>query len=129
MKNYLKVALVGWVALSMTSAALAQESASPKAPPEQREQMMSSGDMAGHGDMPMNDPDMRRRMAQMMDRCEKMMEQKAVKAAASAAPGDGARHATAGRYEWRTSPSYGPRAPLRAPQRVWVPAMPPADIR
>lgn len=25
-----------------------------------------------------------------------------------------------GRLEWRTQPSYGPRAPTRAPVRVWV---------
>ena len=25
-----------------------------------------------------------------------------------------------GRFEWRTQPSYGPRAPMRAPVRVWV---------
>lgn len=29
--------------------------------------------------------------------------------------------ATGGHYEWRLSPTYGPRAPLAAPQRVWVP--------
>lgn len=27
-----------------------------------------------------------------------------------------------GHWEWRSQPSYGPRAPLRAPVRVWVPA-------
>lgn len=25
-----------------------------------------------------------------------------------------------GHFEWRTPPSYGPRAPTRAPVRVWV---------
>lgn len=25
-----------------------------------------------------------------------------------------------GHFEWRTQPSYGPRAPTRAPVRVWV---------
>lgn len=30
--------------------------------------------------------------------------------------------ASAGHYEWRAQPQYGPRAPLRAPVRVWVPA-------
>lgn len=28
--------------------------------------------------------------------------------------------ASTGHYEWRQSPSYGPRAPLAAPRRVWV---------
>lgn len=33
-----------------------------------------------------------------------------------------------GRFEWRTQPSYGPRAPVRAPVRVWVgDAKPPAS--
>ncbi len=27
---------------------------------------------------------------------------------------------SAGHYEWRSVPQYGPRAPLTAPQRVWV---------
>lgn len=27
-----------------------------------------------------------------------------------------------GHYEWRSSPQLGPRAPLRAPMRVWVPS-------
>jgi hypothetical protein len=27
----------------------------------------------------------------------------------------------AGHYEWRTVPQYGPRAPLQARKRVWVP--------
>ncbi len=36
--------------------------------------------------------------------------------AASAAPAD----VSTGHYEWRAAPSYGPRAPLAAPQRVWV---------
>lgn len=25
-----------------------------------------------------------------------------------------------GHFEWRSQPSYGPRAPVRAPTRVWV---------
>jgi len=42
----------------------------------------------------------------------------------------------AGHWEWQSTPSYGPRAPLPAPHRVWVPdspnhsstATPPAQI-
>lgn len=30
--------------------------------------------------------------------------------------------AEAGHWEWRSQPSHGPRAPLRAPVRFWVPA-------
>lgn len=26
-----------------------------------------------------------------------------------------------GHYEWRSAPQYGPRAPMQAPKRVWVP--------
>ena len=29
---------------------------------------------------------------------------------------------SAGHYEWRAQPQHGPRAPLLAPVRVWVPA-------
>jgi hypothetical protein len=29
--------------------------------------------------------------------------------------------ASSGHYEWRRAPTYGPRAPLVAPRRVWVP--------
>jgi len=36
-------------------------------------------------------------------------------AALAHAPAD-----TTGHYEWRATPQYGPRAPLAAPQRVWV---------
>ena len=28
----------------------------------------------------------------------------------------------AGHWEWQAPPNYGPRGPLRAPKRVWVPA-------
>ncbi len=35
---------------------------------------------------------------------------------AASAPVD----ASAGHYEWRQTPSYGPRAPLAAPRRIWV---------
>jgi len=38
-------------------------------------------------------------------------------AASAAAPQD----SSSGRYEWRSAPQYGPRAPLHAPQRVLVP--------
>lgn len=26
-----------------------------------------------------------------------------------------------GHYEWQRAPQYGPRAPLQAPRRIWVP--------
>ncbi|WP_120252485.1 hypothetical protein [Sphingobium sp. YG1] len=29
--------------------------------------------------------------------------------------------ASAGHYEWRAAPQYGPRAPLQTSKRVWVP--------
>lgn len=31
-----------------------------------------------------------------------------------------------GHYEWRVAPSYGPKAPIRAPIRVWVGPQSPA---
>jgi len=38
--------------------------------------------------------------------------------AAHAAPA--AINASTGHYEWHQTPSYGPRAPVAAPRRVWV---------
>lgn len=43
-------------------------------------------------------------------------------ASAPAFAQEAAPAASAGHYEWRAQPQYGPRAPLRAPVRVWVPA-------
>lgn len=39
----------------------------------------------------------------------------------SIAPAFAQGDATQGHYEWRQAPQYGPRAPLQAPRRVWVP--------
>jgi hypothetical protein len=38
------------------------------------------------------------------------------------AQGDAPSHQ--GHYEWRSTPQYGPRAPLAAQRRVWVPDAP-----
>lgn len=46
----------------------------------------------------------------------------ALASSASAIPAfaDTASSPQTGHFEWRTQPSYGPRAPTRAPIRVWV---------
>jgi len=45
----------------------------------------------------------------------------ALSATASAAFAADAQSApSTGHFEWRSQPSYGPRAPIRAPMRVWV---------
>lgn len=46
----------------------------------------------------------------------------ALASSASAIPAfaDTAPASQTGHFEWRTQPSYGPRAPTRAPVRVWV---------
>lgn len=46
----------------------------------------------------------------------------ALASSASAIPAfaDTAAPSQTGHFEWRAQPSYGPRAPLRAPVRMWV---------
>lgn len=39
---------------------------------------------------------------------------------ASASPINAENQKQAGHWEWRSGPSYGPRAPVTAPRRVWV---------
>ena len=40
------------------------------------------------------------------------------------APAFAQGEASQGHYEWQQTPQYGPRAPLQAPKRVWVPDAP-----
>jgi len=51
----------------------------------------------------------------------------ALASSASAVPAfaDTTPSSQTGHFEWRTQPSYGPRAPMRAPVRVWVAAAKP----
>lgn len=127
MKRAFKLAAVGaLVTFSMATAAPAQQSAAREpVPPEAPRQVTSGGGMMDHGSMMMNDPEMRRQMTRMMDACEKMMKRIDERSATAAARRKDALRSSAGRYEWRSPPSYGPRAPLRAPVRVWVPAKEP----
>lgn len=79
MKKDLKVALFGALAtLGLASAAMAHQSDNqrPTMPAEEHQKMMSGDGMMGHGDMMMpmmNDPEMRKQMAEMMGGCAKMM--------------------------------------------------------
>lgn len=76
-----KIAAIGVVtALGLATTAMAQQSsgAMPDMTPEQHRQMMSRGDQKGQGGMMMNQAE----MAQMMDRCEKMMKMMGDKPAA-----------------------------------------------
>lgn len=68
----MKIAAIGVAtALGLATTAMAQQSGGsmPGMTPEQHRQMMSRGEQKGQGGMMMNQAD----MAQMMDRCEKMM--------------------------------------------------------
>jgi hypothetical protein len=42
-------------------------------------------------------------------------------ASAAAYAADAPQKSGSGHYEWRQVPQFGPKAPLTAPQRVWVP--------
>lgn len=81
MKKNLKIIGVGALAaIGLASAAVAQQSDAqqPAMSAEQHRQMMSGGNMAGNGQMMgmmMNDPEMRKQMAEMMDNCNRMMKQ------------------------------------------------------
>lgn len=79
-----KIAAFGIVAaLGLASTAMAQQSGGsmPGMTAEQHRQMMSGGDQKGKGGMMMNHA----QMAQMMDRCEKMMKMMEDKPAAPSA--------------------------------------------
>lgn len=80
--NSLKIAAIGMVAvLGLATTAMAQSSESmPGMTAEQHRQMMSGGDRKAEGGMMMNNAE----MAQMMDRCEKMMKEMGDKPAAPA---------------------------------------------
>lgn len=45
----------------------------------------------------------------------------ALAAPATAFAGQPDHSQQSGHYEWKSVPQYGPRAPLQAPKRVWVP--------
>lgn len=81
MKKNLKIIGVGALAaIGLASAAVAQQSDArqPAMSAEQHRQMMAGGNMAGSGQMMsmmMNDPEMRKQMAEMMTNCNGMMKQ------------------------------------------------------
>lgn len=81
MKKNLKIIGVGALAaVGLASAAVAQQSDArqPAMSAEQHRQMMSGGNMAGNDQMMgmmMNDPEMKKQMAEMMDNCNRMMKQ------------------------------------------------------
>lgn len=69
-----KIVAIGVVtALGLATTAMAQQSGGsmPGMTPEQHRQMMSRSEQKGPGGMMMNQAE----MAQMMDRCEKMMKE------------------------------------------------------
>ena len=73
---------------------------------EQHQQMMSA---MADAERSTADPETRREIAKLARRCDKLMAEMA-----HYAPGDG-------HWAWRPASSYGPRAPVRAPIRVWLP--------
>ena len=63
------------------------------------------------------------RMMAMMERCEEMMAKKDKRASATGLQST-RKTSAEGKWAWRPDPRQapGPRAPLRPPVRVWVPA-------
>lgn len=80
MKNLKMIGIGALAAVGLASAAVAQNSNArqPAMSAEQHRQMMSDGTMRGGGQMMgmmMNDPEMRKQMADMMGQCNRMMKQ------------------------------------------------------
>lgn len=76
MTKTLKIATVGVLAaVGLTTAAVAQQADSqmPAMTAEQHGKMMSGDGKMSHDNMMTADPAVRKRMAQMMENCEKMM--------------------------------------------------------
>lgn len=124
MKSFLTIAAAGaLVAVSFTTSAFAQPATTQQGmSAEEHQRMMSGGGTAGHDQM-MSEPDTHLRMVAMMERCQKMMGKKDKHASASGR--ERARMTSAeGKWAWRPDPRQapGPRAALRPPVRVWVPA-------
>lgn len=124
MKKYITIAAASALAaLSFGTPALARTgSTSGGMTAEEHQRTKSGGDMSSYDQM-MSDPGMRQRMMAMMERCEEMMSKKGKHTSASS-EGSTKRTSADGKWAWRPNPKQapGPRAPLLAPVRVWVPA-------
>lgn len=123
MKKFIVVA-AGTLAAFSFSASAAAETMSPRGgmSAEEHQRVMSVGRTAGHVQM-MPGPAMHRRATAMMERCEEMMAKKDKRASTSGL--ESTRKISAdGNWVWRPDPRQapGPRAALRPPIRVWVPA-------
>lgn len=99
-------AAVAMATLALSSPAAARSNAQAPMTAEQHQQMMSA---MADAESSASDPETRREIAKLAKRCDKLMAEMA-----QYASGDG-------HWAWRPAPSYGPRAPVRAPVRIWVP--------
>ncbi len=123
MKKFITIAAGTLAALGFSAPVFAQAgSVQGGMSAEEHQQMMSAGGATGRGQR-MSDPDMHRRMMAMMERCEEMMAKKDKRASATGLQSTRKTSAES-KWAWRPDPRQapGPRAPLRPPVRVWVPA-------
>lgn len=122
MREFITIAAGALAVVSFSTVAAAQAgNPSGGMSAAEHQQMMAGSGTPGQGKM-MSDSDMHRMMA-MMERCEKMMAKKE-KAASVSGQGSTKKTSAEGKWAWRPNPRQapGPRAPLLAPVRVWVPA-------
>lgn len=123
MKKFITIAAGTLAALSFSAPAFAQTGSTHGGVSAQEHQRMMSGSRStGPGQMT-SDPDMHRRMMAMMERCEEMMAKKDKRASATGLEST-KKTSAEGKWAWRPDPRQapGPRATLRPPIRVWVPA-------
>ena len=124
MKKAFTIAAGGALAaFSFSTSAAAQTGSGPAGmTAEEHQRMMTGSGTSIYGQM-MSDPDMHRRMMAMMKRCEEMMSKMGKHSSASAETTTKKASAD-GQWGWRPDPRQapGPRAALRPPIRVWVPA-------
>ncbi len=123
MKKFITIAVAALAAASFSAIAAAQTGSSSSGMSAAEHQQMMSGNSTPDQQRTTSDADMHRRMMAMMDRCEKMMAQKD-KSASLSRQASPKKTSAEGKWAWRPNPRQapGPRAPLLAPIRVWVPA-------
>lgn len=123
MKKFLTIAAGALGVVSFTTFAVAQtDGAQREMTSEEHQRMMSDDGMPGQGQQE-SGPKKHRKMMAMMERCEGMMA-KMDKSASNSSQGSSEETSAEGKWAWRPDPKQGPgpRARLRPPIKVWVPA-------
>ncbi len=123
MKKFVTIAAGALAVVSFSTVAAAQAGNPSGGMSAAEHQQMMAGSTTSDQEKTTSDPDMHRRMMAMMERCEKMMAKKD-KSASISGQGSTKKTSAEGKWAWRPNPRQapGPRAPLLAPVRVWIPA-------